>query len=328
MACQIIYEGQLMKKGKVNKAWKNRWCILCDVNGEIFLEYYSSKIDANLCGTIEISQVYGIEVIGFPSYELSMLQQIPDTVSINDKIKCQQKYSFILITKDRKFIFAAFDPVNFFKWLSIFDKFVYGGIIKQGWLQKRGEKNKGWKKRYFVLNQYKQIKYYQDQEKKSFQGAIDLNGVLKVENGDIISSNSKEKKYTFQLLTDKRIWILSSNSLNERRSWSELIDKWRRVQIENKKQRLLSDGDIKENDVGDDDELQLDVKHKVYQVCSSGDDETEEEDIEQYVCSCCHKIYASYWPKCPGCLRRGTHIIKPKHIAHVVWGGSTQNTPP
>ena len=214
MACQIIYEGQLMKKGKVNKAWKNRWCILCDINGDIFLEYYNSKIDANLCGTIDISQVFGIEVIGFASYDLSMLQQIPDTVSITDKIKCQQKYSFILLTKDRKFIFAAFDPKNFFKWLSIFDKFVYGGVIKQGWLQKRGEKNKGWKKRYFVLNQYKQIKYYQDQEKKAFQGAIDLNSVLKVENGEIISS--KEKKYTFQLRTDKRIWILSSNALNER----------------------------------------------------------------------------------------------------------------
>ena len=97
--------------------------------------------------------------------------------------------------------------------------------------------------------------------------------------------------------------------INLQRSWSELIDKWRKVQIENKKQRLLSE-DIKEND-NDDDDLELDVKDKVYQVCSSGDDQTEDE-IEQYICSCCHKIYASYWPKCPGCLRRGTHIVKPK----------------
>lgn len=87
-----------------------------------------------------------------------------------------------------------------------------------------------------------------------------------------------------------------------------MIDKWRKVQIENKKQRLLSE-DIKENDV--DDDLELDVKDKVYQVCSSGDEQTEDE-IEQYICSACHKIYASQWMKCPGCSRRGTHIIKPK----------------
>ena len=203
-----------MKKGKVNKAWKNRWCILCDINEEIFLEYYDSKIDANLCGTIEISSVFGIQVIGFASYDLSTLQQIPENIKITDKIKCHQKYSFVLVTNKRKFIFASFDPKNFFKWISVFNKFIYGGILKQGLLQKRGEKNKGWKKRYFVLNQYKQLKYYQDEEKKSYAGTIDLNEIIKIENGDIITS--KEKQYTFQLITDKRIWILSSNTLSGR----------------------------------------------------------------------------------------------------------------
>ena len=46
----LIFEGQLMKKGKVNKAWKNRWCLITDINGEIFVEYYDSKIDNNKCG--------------------------------------------------------------------------------------------------------------------------------------------------------------------------------------------------------------------------------------------------------------------------------------
>ena len=88
---------------------------------------------------------------------------------------------------------------------------------------------------------------------------------------------------------------------NIQREWIEVIDKWRKIHLENKKQRLLSE-DLKENDDIDD----LD---NVYQVCSSGDDITEQE-IEEYICSGCGKIYASQWPKCPGCSRRGTHIKK------------------
>eukprot|EP00483_Globobulimina_turgida_P001245 UN01247 len=225
----LIYEGQLMKKGKLHKAWKNRWCKLISVNGEIHIEYYDSKMNANLCGTIEISQVYAIEVIQSPDYDLSMLHQIPNQCIITDKIKTQQKYSFLLTTPHRKYHFAAFDPQNFSKWLSIFHQFVYDGIIKQGWLQKRGEKNKGWKKRFFVLNQYKQIKYYHDEQKLGFAGSISLNDVTAITNGEIVQS--KQKKYTFQLNTDKRVWILCASALEERRNWTELIEKWRKGSI-------------------------------------------------------------------------------------------------
>eukprot|EP01083_Nonionella_stella_P206943 752236_1 len=136
----ILYEGQLMKKGKVNKAWKHRWCKLLVVNGDIHLEYYDSKMNANLCGTIYISQVFAIEVIHYQDYDLALLGNIPDTCIITDKIKCDQKYSFSLDTLHRKFIVAAFDPKGFFEWLYTLNQVVHGGIIKQGWLHKRGEK--------------------------------------------------------------------------------------------------------------------------------------------------------------------------------------------
>ncbi|KAN0052819.1 hypothetical protein ACTA71_006926 [Dictyostelium dimigraforme] len=40
-----------------------------------------------------------------------------------------------------------------------------GGIIKQGWMKKRGTKNKSWKKRYFILDMKKTLRYYKDNSK-------------------------------------------------------------------------------------------------------------------------------------------------------------------
>ena len=61
---EAIHEGKLTKKGKYNKSWKNRWCSLCTIgDGDIVLEYYDSKISKNLCGTVDLAQVFAIEAI-------------------------------------------------------------------------------------------------------------------------------------------------------------------------------------------------------------------------------------------------------------------------
>merc|ERR1719356_715631 len=117
-----------------------------------------------------------------------MINKIPENCTINEKIKLHRKYSFLILTTHRKYIFAAFDPKNFFKWLSIFCRFVHGGIIKNGWLRKKGELNKKWKRRYFTLNSYKQIKYFQDEQKTNYSGNICLNEVTAVKNGEVIHS--------------------------------------------------------------------------------------------------------------------------------------------
>ena len=207
-----IYEGQLCKKGKYNKSWKNRWCSLCTIReGDYVLEYYNSKMNKNLCGTVDLSQVFAVEVIA--DYDTSLIEKLPENILLNTTIKTDKKWSFQVTTTNRKYIFAAFDPKSFFTWINHLDKYIYGGIIKQGWLMKKGDKNKGWKKRYFVLNEYKQIKYYSDFGKTSFCGTIHLNKVSSITNGKVYSD---EFKFTFQLITGKRIWILCAKDLKER----------------------------------------------------------------------------------------------------------------
>lgn len=311
-----LYEGQLMKKGKVNKAWKNRWVKILMQHGEIYLEYYDSKINNNLHGTIDISDIFGIQVVHFADYNLHFQNKIPEHIDVTDKIKLNQKYSFVIQTKERKYIFAAFDPKNFFKWLSMLHRFVYGGILKHGWLQKRGELNKQWKRRYFVLNSFKQIRYYQDELKAVYSGCICLNEVTGIANGDVIHGKD-DNMYNFELITEKRIWHLSAHSLKERRLWRDLIEKLRRrdIDFDCKKQEIIFTDDEQtesENDVDKPEVMNNSLTLTDLSLSDKEDDDVimdiDAEHIEQFQCTQCHKIYASHWQKCPGCLRRGTQV--------------------
>lgn len=211
---RVIFEGPLMKRGKINKAWKSRWCILNIVREEeIVLEYYVSKENRHLCGTIDLCEVFAVEVIS--EYRLSLSQKLPDNIIINADVKTDKPHSFQITTHRRKYMFSAPDGGAFNHWIISLDKYIYGGIVKKGWLWKKGQQNKGWKKRYFVLNEYKQIKYYETENdlKATFKGTIRLNEILAITNGKVYSD---EYKFTFRLITEKRIWILCAKDLKER----------------------------------------------------------------------------------------------------------------
>eukprot|EP01083_Nonionella_stella_P212080 766234_1 len=112
----LIFEGQLKKKGKINKSWKNRWCIISEIAGAVYLQYYDSKIESNLMGSIDFSDVYDIKMLHSSDYDLSFLGSIPTNISLTNEIRSEQKYTFIIYTAKRKWIFSAFDPKNFNKW--------------------------------------------------------------------------------------------------------------------------------------------------------------------------------------------------------------------
>lgn len=320
-----------MKKGKINKAWKNRWCIITEINGDVYLQYYQSKIDNTLCGTIEFSQIYDIKVVHHSEYDLTFLGHIPTHIKLTNEIKTDQKYAFIIYTTKRKWIFSAFDPKNFDKWMVIFDKYIYNGILKRGWLEKRGEKNTAWKRRYFVLNQYKQLKYYQDDTLKKHLGTIQLNQVIKTEL-------HKDKDYTFHLITDNRVWVLASKNATDRRQWVDVVNKWRKTTVHHMTFSLIDDvketwdnyGAIPAKSVPLEsvresksiDHLDLDrteeeykynhhhKQNKIHEMHEEGEGHNGNGNVmEEWKCASCGQIYATMWPKCPGCLRSNTHYV-------------------
>eukprot|EP01084_Bolivina_argentea_P076988 139565_1 len=215
----VVYDGVLQKKGKVNRAWKTRYCELRKHNNsDVFLHYYDSKATHNSLGTITISEVYAVEVINDSECKIN---EIPEGILINSSTRTDKKYSFLIDTTDRKYVFAAFDPKSFFDWIHMLHKYTYGSIIKQGWLHKKGDMNKQWKQRYFVLSK-RNIKYYEDFQQTKYISAIQLNSVLSVSEG-ILHNDHQKYKYIFELNTPKRIWILCADNDQERDSWIQHI---------------------------------------------------------------------------------------------------------
>merc|ERR1712129_286456 len=105
-------------------------------------------------------------------------------------------------------------------------------ILKNGWLQKRGEWNTEWKRRFFVLYENAQIiKYYQDASKQMHCGQILLNEVHNIRMGKVVNN-----KFMFELITSKRVWHLSADNFNERKSWCELIRAEMNIQQSNRQE--------------------------------------------------------------------------------------------
>ena len=118
------------------------------------------------------------------------------------------------------------------------------------------------------------------------------------------------------------------------RQWVDLVNKWRKTAVHHPTFSLIDDvketwdnfdykniyaksaqlGSLRESD--DDqsiDKLDLAIdrtKEKSTDIMT--DDLVEGEGkvvMEEWKCVSCGQIYASMWPKCPGCLRSNTHYV-------------------
>ena len=209
------FEGKLSKKGKINKAWKERWFVLDEYEQK--MEYYPNKQDAmdhkHLCGTIDISMVQRIETLSsmeqIKMTEAKLLEEHKTILSKfivpNNNSKSNQPYSFQLVMSNRTFLFSAVDSKSYIAWLNELCRIVYGGVVREGMLKKLGFRNKSWKSRYFALNKYKQMKYYTDKTRSNFLGFINLNLCILITNG---KSYGVDLKHTINIKTPNRTWII------------------------------------------------------------------------------------------------------------------------
>lgn len=59
-----IFEGVLYKRGRINTAWKVRYCDLRKEGcGDVVFRYFDSKSSRKLLGSIPISDCYAVEVV-------------------------------------------------------------------------------------------------------------------------------------------------------------------------------------------------------------------------------------------------------------------------
>lgn len=207
---EVTYSGKLSKRGKVNKAWKERHFVLNSFAQ--MLKYYENETDSNEKGKINLADITAIEVL--TNYDISYIKQLPSYIIPNDNKKPDEnKFTMQLISSGRTFVLATENRSDFFKWLKHLQNCLYGEIVKEGWLKKQGAVNKGWKERYMVLNRFQQMKYFDDQKRTNFLGMIDCTKINHINNGGIKPGGPR---YTLELHTQQRTWILGANDKENR----------------------------------------------------------------------------------------------------------------
>lgn len=89
-------------------------------------------------------------------------------------------------------------------------------IVKQGWMMKKGDIVKSWKKRYFVLKTNQTLNYYESDNAVMVKGTCMLNKVKSVK---------KKSGQSFDIDTPKRKWQFACKDTKTRDDWVAKIRK-------------------------------------------------------------------------------------------------------
>eukprot|EP01083_Nonionella_stella_P265880 900092_1 len=208
----ICKHGYLEKRGKLNKSFRKRWCVLYENNT---ISYFEHPENTNQTALGEISL-----------YNVSQLDIHEDDNKEN---------IFLLVTPKRKFSFKCYNKSEYKEWINILTIKLNPIVIKTGWATKRGEIHNTWKKRYFVLVKYKndnkiyELRYYENDKLKKFKGVIECKLLTKIDtllpNESAQKYGSKDKIYILELITSKRTYVLNFKDGNIRNKWKEELIK-------------------------------------------------------------------------------------------------------
>lgn len=90
--------------------------------------------------------------------------------------------------------------------------------VKSGYLEKKGEKRKTWKKRWFVLRSSK-LAYYKNDKEYQLLRFIDVGDIKTVASVEL-----KKSVHTFGIVTPKRTFYVRASSRPEMESWIETLN--------------------------------------------------------------------------------------------------------
>ena len=198
---QKLLDGYISKRGQGNKNYQRRWFVLYTNN---ILAYYLTK-----------SGIYDK-----PQGEISLY-----TVT---QIKEVNANEFQLITLKRTYELKCQLPDEQEEWLKIMKLRVSPNVPLQSWLYKKGEKGRGWKKRYCKLCEYElhyEVRYYEDEKCTKYKGLINCNYISNVK----VLNDSSIKKYgknqCLEIITDHRTYIVSAMDKKTRNLWYKQLKK-------------------------------------------------------------------------------------------------------
>ena len=97
------------------------------------------------------------------------------------------------MTPKRTYLLSCKDEDKFREWIEHLERVIFGRRVYSGWLTKRGAYRKNWKKRWFVVFDTQEMRYYDNEQSAVPRGLIKLHEVLLMCPGD-------EQQYTYVLI--------------------------------------------------------------------------------------------------------------------------------
>merc|ERR1712013_152192 len=87
-------------------------------------------------------------------------------------------------------------------------------IVRQGWMMKKGDIIKNWKKRYFVLQSNRVLNYYESSSSAMVKGTVALRKATRV---------VKKSTQSLEVHTPKRKWCFACKDTATRDEWVRVI---------------------------------------------------------------------------------------------------------
>jgi hypothetical protein len=244
----IYMEGWLTKEGKKSGKWQMRWFVLKDHK----LSYFRSKLVSEPAGTIEMSHAHV-------------------KVSSIDRVN-----TFEIIIPNRIYYIQTDNSSDFFAWQEVIKQSInqYNVIYRNlnlessgalelirhigpdktlqavyeekrqssfvveysGYLTKRGDTVKSWKKRWFVLKDNR-LAYYAKKEDPQPKGSIPLGGTeVKISTDDTVQRvKGGSSPAMFEIATPGRVFYIESDTVDDMEKWTSVLN----LSIQRYKERKL-----------------------------------------------------------------------------------------
>ena len=250
-----IYEGILYKQGKISTSWKERFFVLYSDRtlayfkseedwdeGKPLISYIDLSLTRSIAPTNKkidksdsvekqmkkvksrrgsLSRKWSIDFSAIFSNKGGKDDQESDEDNDGEimfiELVLNKQFTFEIVQAKRTYNLCTDDPTKFNKWLNKLEVTTFGKKLHKGWLLKQSERNKKWDKRWFIIYDTREMRYYDDATRAVSRGMAVLSQLKKITKMDDEKAKKKFKQTNVLKLEFKQRTLLLSCSPSDDR---------------------------------------------------------------------------------------------------------------
>ena len=126
-------------------------------------------------------------------------------------------YSFEIVQAKRTYVLCIDDVNKYNKWMNRLEIVTFGKKLYKGWMLKQSDRNKKWDKRWFIIYDTQEMRYYDDASRAVSRGMAVLTQLKKITKMDDEKAKKKYKESNVLKLEYKQRTLLLSCSPSDDR---------------------------------------------------------------------------------------------------------------